>query len=89
MILDMGETPGLKMNKDSANTDETEDTAPTGLRGYIYEKRMILILSTVFGCIGMYYAQIFFPELPTYKALIAGMGFGIFCTMVALGRHFI
>ena len=77
------------MRKDDPDMDGREREAPSGLLGYIYEKRYILIVSAVFGCVGMYYAQIFFPELPAYKALIAGMGFGVFCTMVALGRHFI
>ena len=60
-----------------------------GFRAFVTRNAYIITVSILFGGAGMYYARTFFPELPSYKALIAGMGFGVFCTIVALGRRFL
>ena len=59
------------------------------VRDFLARHAYIIVVALLFGSAGMYYAHVFFPQLPTYKALIAGLGFGVFCTIVALGRRFI
>ena len=77
------------MNQDNQESQTVEAAPEVGLRAFLRRRGYIIVVAALFGSAGMYYAQVFFPELPTYKAMIAGMGFGVFCTIVALGRHFV
>ena len=52
-----------------------------------YVKNHIFVTLTSFTMMisGIVYAQIYFPELPTYKIIFGGAFFGLFCAACALG----
>jgi hypothetical protein len=52
-------------------------------RGFVYQYRYVILISIIFIALSIYYALTYFPELSTLRAVIAGLGFGIFCSMCA------
>ncbi|MGB0645696.1 MAG: hypothetical protein ACPGQS_00910 [Bradymonadia bacterium] len=72
-------------------TQSDEKTRPSSLdtetspkpRGLIHQFRYVIIISLVFTGLSIYYALTFFPELSTLRAVGAGLGFGLFCSMCA------
>ena len=52
---------------------------------YMRQHLFITLTSFVMMISGIIYAQIYFPELPTYKIVFGGAFFGLFCAACALG----
>ena len=52
-------------------------------RGFIYQYRYLILICLIFIALSIYYALTYFPELSTFRAVAAGLGFGIFCSMCA------
>ena len=52
---------------------------------YMRQHLFVTLMSSVMMASGVVYAQIYFPELPTYKTVFGGAFFGLFCAACALG----
>ena len=52
---------------------------------YVRQHLFVSITSFVMMISGIVYAQVNFPELPTYKIVFGGAFFGLFCAACALG----
>ena len=69
--------------------DQTGDTAASKSANDVHDRkfwptyRYIIILSASFTILSVYYALTYFPELSTIRAVIAGVCFGVFCSMCA------
>ena len=75
--------------KKSAPGGPTVSTDSKGVYGFLSRHVYVIVVALIFGVGGMYYSRVFFPELSAFKAMVAGFGFGVFCTIVALGRRFL
>lgn len=62
----------------SVDSDASKKTG-----GLLYQFRYVIIISLLFTGLSIYYALTYFPELSTLRAVGAGLGFGLFCSMCA------
>ena len=61
------------------NEEDQETSTEFNWRKYKY----VIIVCLAFIGLSVYYALTYFPELSTIRAVVAGLGFGIFCSMCA------
>ena len=61
------------------NAEDTQIDEAFSWRKYKY----VIAVCLLFIGLSVYYALTYFPELSTTRAVIAGLGFGIFCSMCA------
>ena len=57
----------------------------SGMISYIKQHLFVTITSIVMMIGGVVYAYFNFPELPTYRIVLGGSFFGLFCAACALG----
>ncbi len=62
------------------NTQQDDDQQA---RSLVYQYRYVIIVSLIFIGLSIVYALTYFPELSTIRAIVAGLGFGLFCSMCA------
>ena len=49
----------------------------------VYQYRYVILVSLIFISLSIYYALTYFPELSTLRAVLAGLSFGLFCSICA------
>jgi hypothetical protein len=54
---------------------------------YIKRYRYLSILSVLTMITCMVYARVYFPSLPTFKVVLGGIFFGLFCVVCGIGYH--
>ena len=71
----------------NGNDESTEEktTVFQTILGFIKDHFWLSLFSLIMMGGGVFYASIYFPELPLYKVILGGGMFGLFSTMCGVG----